>query len=607
MLEFKLAPEFSNWQLLLVFIAVMVYESMVLFIRNDLNYSIPFFLLIVFVSMAFYAIQSRLEKFYPMAIIATIFVFSNFALQRMEFVIDYNIFYFLGFAMFVALLLNCIQREKFKEFWIILALLVVATMLGQFFTQIPIGDESTHINSLTLLEEGKILPESLGIHNYLNISPVYFYYIAIIAKILGISLIDVFFLLKTIFTLAIFISFVLLATQFSDKKIGLWAALLAFFPILNLHLAPQILGRLLILNLFIYLYLKYFAFKKMRLLLLFLIILLVYINLTTLYMSFAVFAVLVIIFFLQKLRKKDAYFLDFAILALFALLVVSYFTAVNLAQSVAGTIIPGAQPTGPALILEPIQQIPLSEFSVQLMSFASGLPDFIKPQAEKLIISLNNYVHFFGWISLLTNLFYFALIFVLVLLVFLKLRNSFLGYYSFGFFALIAILVLVGFQQGVHAVLSTLNIVFFVCVLLILSKKPAFALMFSFFVLAFFAVPYDFNSSIMENSLVNLTPNIAKLPGFEKDIKYFAVVTDFSGEIFIQPTNSGKNIAFVICPQSKPFDFILNVKGFGKIFGHCNYDSTLSIANAYSFKAIKQVYESEFVKGYSVDVKQLIH
>ncbi|MDO8537276.1 MAG: hypothetical protein Q7S21_00160 [archaeon] len=609
MIEFKkFSPNFSSIQLFAVFIAVMVYESMVLFIRNDLDFSIPFFLLIVLLSIVFFAIQSKLKNFYPMAVIAAIFVFSNFALQRMEFVIDYNIFYFLGFAMFCALLLNCIQREKFKEFWIILLLLVVATMLGQFFTQIPIGDEGTHINSLTLLEEGKILPESLGIHNYLNISPVYFYYIVIITKILGISLVDSFFLLKTIFTLAIFVSFVLLATQFSDKKLGLWAALLAFLPILNLHLAPQLLGRLLILNLFIYLYLKYFALKKMRLLLLFLIVLLVYINLTTLYISFAVFGVLVIIFFLQKLRKKDVYYMDFALLGLFLLLVFSYFTSINVAQGITSTLIPGTDVTqDPAIILEPVNVVPLSGFSKQLVSFSSRLPIFVQPQAEKLIVSLNNYVFFFGLIPLFTNLFYFALIFVLVLIVFFKLRNNFLSYYSFGFFALILILALIGFQQGVHATLSTLNIVFFVCVLLILSKKPAMALIFSFFVLAFFAVPYDFSSSIAENSVVQLTPVIARLDGFDKDVKYFVSVTQSSGELFIQPTDSGKNIAFVSCAEAKPYDFVLNVKGFGKINGYCNYDASLSISNANSFKAVKQVYESEKVKGYSVNIKELIN
>src|SRR3989344_2077893 len=295
----------TNAGVMLVFLAVMVYESMVLFIRNDLNFSIPFFLLIVFLSMAFYLIQSKMKYFFPMAIIASIFVFSNFMLQRMEFAVNYSIFYFLGFAMFVALLLNAIQKEKSKEFWIIIALMVFSTILGQFFTQIPIGDESTHINSLTLLEEGRIQPESLGIHNYLNISPVYFYYLVIIAKVFGLSITDMFFLLKTVFTVLIFLSYVLIGSQFSDKKTGLWAGLLAFFPILNLHLAPQILGRLLILNLFIYLYLKFFHLKKMRLSLVFLIIVLVYINLTTLYISFALFALLVVIFFLQKLRKKD--------------------------------------------------------------------------------------------------------------------------------------------------------------------------------------------------------------------------------------------------------------------------------------------------------------
>ena len=297
----------GNWLYALLFVLLVVYQSFAAFESKTLSAQ-PLVLFGVFaVSAMVFLVQSRMKSFLPLSVIASVLVFSSFFGQRFIEGIQYTPLYFVGFAIFAALLVSALMQEKRKEFWIILLLFFASIAILQLTPRQYVGDEQGHISSLSLLEKGIISPESLGMHHYLNVSPFYFYYLVIIAKSIGVPIAELFFFLKLFFSFLIFLSFYLLASQFSDKKTGLIAALLISLPIANMHLAPQIIGKFLILNLFIYIYLRYFKELRSRILLIFLIISLVYVNLTTLYTSFALFGVFVAIYFFSYLKKKRFY------------------------------------------------------------------------------------------------------------------------------------------------------------------------------------------------------------------------------------------------------------------------------------------------------------
>ena len=145
--------------------------------------------------------------FFPFVSLGAILIFFSFFGQRFELTVEYNLFYYIGFALIAASVVFALIKQNKKFFWISMFLLFIATLSPLVTPQILIGDERVLLNNLTKLESGKFQASDFGKHNYVNVSFVYFYYLVIIAKVFGTSVANIFFILKFFFLVLIFLSF----------------------------------------------------------------------------------------------------------------------------------------------------------------------------------------------------------------------------------------------------------------------------------------------------------------------------------------------------------------------------------------------------------------
>ncbi|MFH1663851.1 MAG: hypothetical protein ABH986_03530 [archaeon] len=457
----------------------------------------------------------RFKKVYPFVSAGAILIFASFFSQRFDLIVEYNLLYFIGFGLLSASLVYSLIEKKKTVFWLSLFILFISTLAPLITSQILIGDERVLLDNLTKLESGKFSLADFGKHNYVNVSFVYFYYLVIIAKIFGTSAGNLFFLFKLFFLLLIFLSFYLVSTRFLDEKLALFAVLIAFFPIQNIHLAPQMIGKFMIFLVFIYFYLKYFKQLNSRIIIVVMMLIVTYINLTTLYIAIAVFGFFVAIFFFSKAISRKAYFTDIAILLLFTVLVATYSTSINLfglTKEYAGI---SGENLGSILdenksFLEEEKVVreeqlnpranPLTDvLGLQEKTTGQLIPESVAenvPFMRRLVPFINNYANNFGVEQLIDKLIHYFLVSLLVLTAFFVYpgrRQIFV--FSIGVLFLVLFLIHIQFQDGVHATLEVTSLILGVCIILVFHKKPLYFIPIMLLVLSSLSAPAFFTNS----------------------------------------------------------------------------------------------------------------
>jgi len=506
-----------------LFFAVVAYQFVeLLFFGGAIN-KVFMSLLAFMVALVVFFLQSKSKYYFPFVALSSFLLFYSFWNQDFASGVDFTLPYYIGFGVFLGSCINAIIKEKYVVFWLFL-LAVIAASAIPLTLRIPIGDEGGHLQNLSALETGLYKPADFGAENYVNISFVYFYYLVIVAKLVGLPVVEIFFALKLLFIILIFITTYLIASLLSDKRIGLLAALIAFFPLFNLHFAPQMIGKYALLMVFLYIYLKYLKSNSSRIIIILLMVLLVYINLTTLYLSLVLFGFFVWFYFLFGAIKKKMYLLDLVTLALFVVLVFTYLTSINLLE-VSSEKIPGFQQEQPVIeegtiTAKPVsgeQQVqakarliePPKKQEVAIIS-EDTLGSFTAPFV-KLIPSSRirdfflSYLSVFGFRQFYHKLFFYGLI-VIILILFLFAEKT--NYKNALIYSLAIILLAVGFigirfQEGVHATLEMLLLSFGVC-LMALYKKSILLVPLIMFILVFYAGINYFSVNYYEESSIEL-------------------------------------------------------------------------------------------------------
>ncbi len=556
----------------------------------------------VFSLVAVY-LMFKVKKFFPFVGLGAFLIFFSFFGQRFELIVEYNLIYFLGFGLISASLIYALIEQNKKFFWIALFLLFTASLVPLVTPQMLIGDERILLSNLTKLESGQFVPSDFGKHNYVNVSFVYFYYLVIIAKIFGTTVAEIFFILKFFFLLLIFLAFYLISTRFIDQKLAIFAVLIAFFPIQNLHLAPQMLGKFIIFLVFIYFYLKYFKQLNSRIILVVMMLLITYINLTTLYISIAVFAFFVAVFFLKKAVSRKTYFTDIIILFMFVVLIGTYSSSIDLfglAENFSDVeeikIITG---TGETEVIEieketivkeedlssrtnPFEEKKLQETSEGEIISEEKYEDIL--YIRRFVPFINTYVNQYGFERLAGKLLNYFLLVTLVLTTFFlypKRRNIFV--LSLAIFFLVLFLIHIQFPDGVHATLEISSLIFGVCIVLIYHKKPFYFIPLMLLALAIVSAPTLYTTSQYgeANQLLALEFSSKNLIG-ENPI----VVTEFTSW---NSNNYYSNTGFIVsCVDSQPCDFYLN-----GVFLRC--DDFSRIGNIGT-----KVYENQYSKAFLI-------
>lgn len=523
-----------------LFLIVLVYVFAFPYYRIGLTNAFIFPVITFFLSILFFFIQSKIRFYSPFIGIAAFLMLFSFFFQPFSAGVDFSPLYYLSFSIFIGSLIYSAYNEDYRVFWIGLIIFFASSMIPLTLS-IPIGDEANHIDNLAKLETDAFKPEDFGAYNYVNVSFVYFYYLVIVAKIIGGSVVDIFFASKLFFTFICFLSFVLLATQFSNKRIGVLAALIAFFPILNLHLAPQMIGKYAVLSIFLYIYLKYFKLYRTRILLILLILLLVYVNITTLYISFLVFAIFVWAFFLFRVIKRNHYLLDLVTLAMFVILVLTYFQSINFISMVSYTLpegvafIPGQESVIPnSPIEEPFKQrveerlpTPTERDIPEALEEAEPRRHLFSPileiiPSQRVRDFFFSYTENYGWQKFYLKFYYYSLAVLLFLVLFIKrgLKNRDLLLYFSAVYLIVIGLIIARFQDGVHATLQTIDIAVAACLMLLFIRKPVFLLIILFGMIVFHAgadmyqrnffqeSSFEFNQYAYAGSILGYSPEI---------------------------------------------------------------------------------------------------
>jgi hypothetical protein len=557
-------------------------------------FSFIFSLIVIFLLFKF-------NKVIPVVLFGSALIFFSFFQARFDFGVEYNLFYFSGFSLLSASILYSLIKQKREVFWFSLLLLFVASLSPLLSAHVLIGDERILLDNLSKLETGKFLPSDFGEHNYVNVSFVYFYYLVIIAKIFGVSVESIFFVLKFFFLLLIFLSFYLISTRFIDEKLALFVVLVAFFPIQNLHLAPQMIGKFIIFLVFIYFYLKYFRQLNSRIILVVMMLLITYINLTTLYISLAVFAFFVFVFFFKKAISRKAYFTDLVILFLFVILVGTYSASIDLfglAEKYSDIqVLPykgEEKPASEAIVKEEDLSSKVDPFAkkAEEISGEELIPETEfkdVPFVRRVVPFLNNYVRQFGLEQLFTKMVNYVLLSVLVLTAFFLYpdkRQVFV--FSLAIFFLVLFLIHIQFQDGVHATLEVTSLIFGVCMVLIFYKKPFYFIPLMLLVFSSASAPllFDVSQYAEANLLFNVEYTSHNILG-ENLVSVTKSNAINSNQYF---SDSG---FLVSCVNSKPFEFYLN-----GIYLRCDYFGRIGYIG-------EKIYENEYSKAYIVSAEKL--
>ncbi len=601
----KLESFFSHdYFLLFIFLYAFFYffffsRSNVFIVSDKFIFGIFSFL----ISLAVIYFLFKFNKFIPVVSAGALLVFFSFVFQRYEFAVQYSLLYYIGYGILSASIVYSLIKQKNVFFWISLGLLFFSVLLPLISPQILIGDERVLLTNLTKLESGEFSAEDFGKHNYVNVSFVYFYYLVIIAKIFGVPVASIFFLLKFFFLLMIFLSFYLLSTQFVERKLAVFVVLIAFFPIQNIHLAPQMIGKFIIFLLFIYFYLKYFKQLNSRIILIVLMLLITYINLTTLYISVSVFGFFVFLFFFRKAISKKAYFTDIIILFMFGVLIASYSTSIDLfglTEKYAGFSEKSLQDIfdeEPAqnIVREeelsskanPFEQKKLSEsVKSELIpkQYFAGMP-FLR----RFVPFINEYVMQFGLSQLIEKLFHYSLIALLVLTVFFVYpKHRIIPVFALAVFILVLFLVHLQFHDGVHATLEVTSILFASGIVLLFHRKPFYFILIMLLIFSFVSAPnlYDSSQFTEANHL------------FAKEFLENNLIGEkFTAVSFESVRASEKNYnAFgftVSCIEGKPYSFYLN-----DVYLRCDDFARIGSIG-------KKIYENEKSKAYLVSAQDL--
>lgn len=596
----KLEELFSNkYYLNLLFLLLVCYWIFVSF-KSHISIEHFYFSLATFVfSLIAIFLMFKLNRFYPFISLGVLLVFFSFFSQRFDLLVEYNFLYFLGFGLVAASVVYSLLKQNNKFFWISMFLLFLATLIPLISPQILIGDERILLGNLTKLESGKFLPSDFGKHNYVNVSFVYFYYLIIIAKIFGTSVVNIFFFLKFFFLVLIFLSFYLLATRFVDKKLALFVVLISFFPIQNLHLAPQMIGKFIVFLVFIYFYLKYFKQLNSRIILVVMMLLITYINLTTLYISLAVFGFFVFVFFFRKAISRKAYFTDLVILFLFVVLVGTYSSSIDL-FGLAGQYSDVSEiesiATGKEnIVREEDLSSRVDPFEQQTSSGPKEKEVISEEKYEevpfirRLVPFVNSYAEQYGITRLIEKITNYSLLVLLVLtsfFLFPKSRQIFI--FSMAVFFLVLFLIHIQFHDGVHATLELTSLVFGVCIVLIFYRKPLYFIPLMLLFFSIVSAPLLFETSQYgEASAVFATEFSSRNLIGEKltPVSYSSILTSEKYQ-----NNSG----FVVsCIQSKPYEVYLN-----DVYVRCDDFSRIGSIGT-------KIYENQYSKTYIVSAIDL--
>ncbi len=573
-------------------------------IDQTLFYS-GFTLLISFISVF---LLFKFNKFFPFAVLGSILILFSFFGQRFETGVEYTLIYYLGYGLISAALVYSLIKRKNKLFWISMFLFFFSSLSPLITPQILIGDERILLTNLTKLESGEFLPSDFGEHNYVNVSFVYFYYLVIIAKILGTSVANIFFFLKFFFLVMIFLSFYLIATRFIDEKLAIFVVFIAFFPINNIHLAPQIIGKYIIFLVFIYFYLKYFEQLNSRIILVVMMLLITYINLTTLYISIAVFGFFVFVFFFKHAISRKAYFTDLIILFMFIILVGTYSSSIDLFGLTEGYADLSEEDflifdENTTFFEEEKETIVREEqLNPKADPLAQKLPDYERevklinekqfenvPFIRRLVPFLNNYVSQFGLEQLVEKVIHYSLIGLLVLTAFFVYpKKRHIGILALALFFLVLFLIHIQFQDGVHATLDITSILLGVCIVLLFHKKAWYFIPIMLVTFAAVSTPILFNISQYGEANQLFASEFSS-----EDIigEKLTPVTKFSGWSSNEYYNS---FGFTVsCLDSTPYDFYLN-----DVRMRCDEFSRIGSIG-------KKIYENEYSKVYIVSAEEL--
>ncbi len=338
-----------------------------------------------------------------------------------------------------------------------------------------------------------------------------------------------------------------------------------------------------------------------------------YINLTTLYISVAVFGFFVLVFFFKKASSKKTYYTDIAIFLLFGILVATYSTSINLFD-LAGSYSEFDDDFKPIIDSDQNNEIPVQIEQETVLREEDLNPksnpfDGIQvntklekkelipektfeniPFVRRFVPFVNNYVNQFGVEQLMQKLIYYSLVGILVLasfFLFPKKRKIFV--LSMALFALILFLIHIQFQDGVHATLEVTGFILGVCIVLIFHKKPLYFI--PILLLAFSsagAVTLFSSSQYAEaNELFSLEFSANNIIG-EK----LTPITIFNTANSNQYANAfGFSVS---CIKEKPYDFYLN-----DVYLRCDDKARISSIG-------KIIYENEYSKVYLIKAQELI-
>ncbi|MEW6295848.1 MAG: hypothetical protein AB1467_06190 [Candidatus Diapherotrites archaeon] len=574
--------------LLPLFFAAIVMQFLDLLFFGGVMQKVLLGLFAFAVALIVFFVQSKSKYYFPFIGLSSFLLFHSFWNQDFSLGVNLTLPYYIGFGIFFGSAVNAVIKEKYTVFWLAL-LAVIAASAIPLTLRIPIGDERGHLQNLGALETGLYKPSDFGAGNYVNVSFVYFYYLAIIAKLLGTSVIEVFFALKLLFVLLIFIGIYLIASLLSDRRTGLLAALIAFFPLMNLHFAPQMIGKYGLLMVFLYIYLKYLKSNSSRILLILLMVLLVYINLTTLYLSLILFGFFVWFYFFFGVIKKKMYLIDLVTLGLFVLLVFTYLTSINLLE-VSSERIPGFQQEQPvmaegtitaepvsgeqivrakAIVIEPPKKQEVAVISEESLRNFSAPLIYIIP-SSRIRDFISSYIAVFGFRQFYHRLVYYLFVLVILLLFFFLEKSNYKNVliYSLAVIMLAGGLLVIRFQEGVHATLEMLTLSFSVCLIALFKRSFLLIFLILFMLVGYTGISYYANNYYGESSV-----ELGQYLSNEKFLGQNLIVVNESENIIkVNPASD----YIVPCSYGKPkeiyFDYLLircddmaRIGGIGKL------------------------------------------
>ncbi|MBU2099632.1 hypothetical protein KKB11_00180, partial [Candidatus Micrarchaeota archaeon] len=348
------------------------------------------------------------------------------------------------------------------------------------------------------------------------------------------------------------------------------------------------------------LYLKYFNQLNSRILLVIMMLLITYINLTTLYISLAVFGFFVFLFFFKNAISRKAYFTDIIILFLFIVLVGTYSTSIDLFglagsfSDVQGSI----SDVGGNVQQEIIREEDLSSKVNPLEIQKSGLPPseelvpeekFLEiPFLRRFIPFINNYIMQFGLEQLVLKLLNYFLLSVLVLTVFFLFPDKKqIFVFSIAIFFLVLFLIHLQFQDGVHATLELTSLVMGVCIVLVFYRKPLYFIPLILLFISSISAPVLFASNQYGESAELFASEFSSKELIGKNLVTVTMSGSFGSKEYL--SNSG----FVVsCVDQKPFEFYLN-----GIYLRCDDFSRMPLG--------KKIYDSGHSKVYLVLAEDL--